>query len=1451
MLAPTLPVYVGCAAEDEQNIGEPLQRALKEKGIPSISTFKIDFVLREPSGSDKFAYLENVSGAVFILSPEFLCDPRSVTILEHYYRLYSSLQAAKTCIPVVLAFYRSTVEQVTNLSNKGFELSALNTSVQIIQRFLSSGPKSNLKIIQKRKPAPESTSEACSVGQALVTDIVDAIVALSTEPADSKKHVSAESSTSVQTKEENELFKCLYLVQKPTPFVVMSFSVAKGEQPTKEAELKGLLLSSLPKPSEENFCAVKSQYQEIVSVLGKSGVGKSTALQAIAYETEVREYFSDGIYSLILGEHASAARIIQDLSNIVESTGGARESRQVLQAFSLKDGVKIAAKWFNNKRVLIIIDDVWPTQNSFAGFLSDLRLLISNPGRIVLSTQFDDIAFSTGRYVQFLSKDPQGEQSYQILTNHIGIQISEAECRSYRSAVKPILDHCTGFPIALGLAGRALTFFAINKNMSLIDSAAEYSKKINLKFLSSPNLQFDANYNFRVSVMVSLELANIQITKNLLKHQPDTKVSAEDLFARLSVFKKLCKVPLSTLSGLWSLDSHSTSELTKVFEALNLISCSAKTVLIHDACSNICKLIADKKAMKTFHSHLLQHYRTLNTLALKAQSTETRVSVATSSSEESEVFPQKRKSWGRHLSIHTKRNSIVSTLPRTSAITRSKVEEHAWWNDAKHVDNYLNFNLSWHLTSCENEEELRFLMTDFRWILRRIAQGNLQLFKDDFSCFQQQVCRVGSPENNDKITFQIQLIKNSISQAWSQISTNPHEAGFQLFGRLDNSSADFDIIRKLLKSMCTHASRPWLMPTGICFSDVSFPLESEIKLKKGITAVAISGVRSVSPQSAIRCAYLGTSDSIIALDMETHKIVQNFNGILAKVTCVAISEDGLVVVCGLENGSIHTWDTGTGGVLREIHRAHNSSITCVAICRDGHRVASSSNDKRIRVWKTRKVGIAVTLAGHTDTVSCVAMSADGKRVATGSNDCTIRTWDTRSDFGTENLLGSHQRGVKSISMSADGRWILSCGHDDKAMIWDSKRKSLHTILSTNIVGLRHATISFDGLSAVGVSNELDIQTWNIQNSRWIHSQSQRTSENVSATNAVGISADGKWAVAGNRYGEVRIARVEQNMGPEYKKKSGAPGSKFYDQPVKYVGESLNGQWGVSMCCDGRVTFWNTDKPESNKKDVKPILKNTSCVTVSNDGRRVVLGSKEGSLVLWNADRCLQEGHIMHNHQSTISCLCFSPDSSYIVSGHADGTLVVWHTRSQKPIGAPLAKHVNIIHCIRITADGKWIVSGSADHTVRLWRRSNLSELGSEISHDSEVKWVSIKQNNQVTSVSKEKVVRCRIDFRRGLTMLYEKTHCFEKSSISALEYGKPISPPARPISDVFYLLDEMGQDLRLAYSDEQVFLSKQRDWTLATMPHRITSMSVNEERKRLCTGHADGSVNCIRLIMPL
>ncbi len=145
------------------------------------------------------------------------------------------------------------------------------------------------------------------------------------------------------------------------------------------------------------------------------------------------------------------------------------------------------------------------------------------------------------------------------------------------------------------------------------------------------------------------------------------------------------------------------------------------------------------------------------------------------------------------------------------------------------------------------------------------------------------------------------------------------------------------------------------------------------------------------------------------------------------VMATAVSADGRRAVSGGQDHRLRIWDTGGGGLLREL-AGHDGAISAVYI--DDDRAISAGWDRMVRVWP--EAGPPVELAGHAAPV--VALDVAGDRVCGAGADGAVRIWDARTGRVVRRFR-AHAGEVSGVALSANGETLVTVGADGWLRRW--------------------------------------------------------------------------------------------------------------------------------------------------------------------------------------------------------------------------------------------------------------------------------------------------------------------------------------------------------------------------------------------------------------------------------
>lgn len=366
-------------------------------------------------------------------------------------------------------------------------------------------------------------------------------------------------------------------------------------------------------------CVARGAPSPVHGVCGMAGAGETTALIGLAHDRKIKDQFVDGVLYVSLRANTAAEHIMAELSKIMRVTGAVSSAKE-MQSLALKlhetkrtsgaesgaykkqsssslaAAISYAAIWFQGKRILFLVDDIWPTSKHPEGFFPDLlNILQGSPGsQMVISTRSRIIAVSTGSHVDFGARDPQGPLAVAMFISHAAPSIQFDE--DQHVVVREILARCAGLPIAIAFTGAGVA------------QLVSYG----LGFLTAGRTYFQSLVNeidFGASVLDSA----ISMSLAFLEEMADNAGSENHPYTLRELYTSLCAlahpefIPVSILSEMWSIDTASAMDVCMRFCSLSLANMSSQRswddvvlcgLQIHDLQMDFCHDVAERSGTR-------------------------------------------------------------------------------------------------------------------------------------------------------------------------------------------------------------------------------------------------------------------------------------------------------------------------------------------------------------------------------------------------------------------------------------------------------------------------------------------------------------------------------------------------------------------------------------------------------------------------------------------------------------------------------------------------------------------------------------------------------------------------------------------------------------------------------------------------------------------------------------
>jgi len=178
---------------------------------------------------------------------------------------------------------------------------------------------------------------------------------------------------------------------------------------------------------------------------------------------------------------------------------------------------------------------------------------------------------------------------------------------------------------------------------------------------------------------------------------------------------------------------------------------------------------------------------------------------------------------------------------------------------------------------------------------------------------------------------------------------------------------------------------------------------------------------AISPDGKL--AALATKGvDILLLDIASGETVRVLQGHSVTVRGVAFTPSGSTLVSASGDGTVRLWNVNSGQQTRLLNinnpeiqaedgcqEERVTKLSCVAVSPDGLYIAAGDFDEMIYIWRMTEQESTpfIKLHGHAGVVSSVAFSPDGKWLASASWDQTICLWNMHTATFCERHNLSH------------------------------------------------------------------------------------------------------------------------------------------------------------------------------------------------------------------------------------------------------------------------------------------------------------------------------------------------------------------------------------------------------------------------------------------------------------
>jgi WD40 repeat protein len=427
----------------------------------------------------------------------------------------------------------------------------------------------------------------------------------------------------------------------------------------------------------------------------------------------------------------------------------------------------------------------------------------------------------------------------------------------------------------------------------------------------------------------------------------------------------------------------------------------------------------------------------------------------------------------------------------------------------------------------------------------------------------------------------------------------------------------------------------------------------------------------------------------------------------SRVTALALSPDGGLILAGTEGRTAQLWETQT---LKAVGRPmpHDDEVTAVAVGPGGKTAATGSLDRFARIWNLETHKVSGRPLEHSGPVLDLALSSDGQTLLTGSGGILggqARLWQVR---GGKLLRAFPQQDapVRAVALSPDGQKMVTGGDDKLVRIWELKSGAHTTWPSKHIGPILAVAFSSDSRTVITGSADGTARLWNVATGEPIDQPLQHPG----AVFVAGFSAGSSTILTASADGTARLWTIADE-----------------DLVGRPLDDGSRVQ-AIAFSPDSRILLTGGDNKLVHKWDIPsgkllgppwPQTGPVSALVYNHHGTAILIAAQHEALArLCDATTGDRSGRRLV-HSQPVTAMAFSPDDRYAATGSEDGAVRIWDAITGKPLGEPPA-HRLAVRAVAFSPDGRKLLTASSDRTVRIWNVPSGKPDGGSLVHPAAV-----------------------------------------------------------------------------------------------------------------------------------
>lgn len=466
----------------------------------------------------------------------------------------------------------------------------------------------------------------------------------------------------------------------------------------------------------------------------------------------------------------------------------------------------------------------------------------------------------------------------------------------------------------------------------------------------------------------------------------------------------------------------------------------------------------------------------------------------------------------------------------------------------------------------------------------------------------------------------------------------------------------------------------------------------------------------------------GSNGSIKSWDTKTGKLLRDWIAHTGIVTALDIDKEGTLASSG-DDGSIKLWRVSPHKnteiidteIILEVSAKEPLKVWDLSFSPDGTLIATAQDDGSVALWSYRpnsELSLIWRKNEHNSyPVRSVSFSPSGKRIVSGGDDGVLKVWDLDSNI-LQTLLG-HSYEIRDIDFAPNNKeLLLSSSGDNTVKIWDDSRYSpISFSLESTLVPPGYIDAKIKELIFITRGFKHSSDLIRIGGSKLVSffrlekdvpvSEPRLNIPHEKIITAISLDPDRKIVAVGDADG--RITLLDHSSGKELSIPHQAHESSISSMSFDPVNQVL-----ASGGRDRIVKLWKVDNQYElhQKKTFDDLDDGVFSIDFSPNGKYMAASGNSEIAWVWRLDgKSDGEGIPLIGHSSSIEDIKFHPKRTFIATASTDRTVKLWDFKGE--LISTMRGHKDRVNSVSFSSRGHVLFSGSSDRDIRIWSLEGL------------------------------------------------------------------------------------------------------------------------------------------------